>query len=173
MLERLLIAGSGGQGVLVIGKLLAAIAANKVPHVTFFPSYGVEVRGGTSNCQVILSDEEIASPVAEYVDSMIIMNQASADRFLSRGVPDCIKLVNTSLSSVDKAYKAVGIRATDLANDLGNTCVANFIMLGAYQVRRPIMSSTDIEKGIEEIFTGRKSALVDLNIKAFRAGLKI
>ena len=78
MLERLLIAGSGGQGVLTIGKILARVAVDQVPHLTFFPDYGAEVRGGTSHCEVILSSDEIASPLAETVDSCIIMNEPSA-----------------------------------------------------------------------------------------------
>lgn len=172
MLERLLIAGSGGQGVLLIGKLLAHVAANEVPHVTFFPSYGVEVRGGTSNCQIILSSDEIASPVPEEVDSMIIMNQASLDKFADRGAGKCLTLVNSYMCKAPGGQNVLAVNATEMANGLGNTCVANFILLGAYQARRPIVSNAGIEHGIRETFAGKNKALADLNIHAFRAGLK-
>ena len=79
MLERVLIAGSGGQGVVLIGRIVATVALPRVPHITFFPSYGAEVRGGTSHCQVVLSSDEISSPLSERFDSLILMNQASCD----------------------------------------------------------------------------------------------
>ena len=94
MLERIFIAGSGGQGVLTTGKLLASVAVDHVDHLTFFPSYGAEVRGGTSNCQVVFSSNEIASPVSEEFDTLIIMNQESANVFLDRQTPDALVLLN-------------------------------------------------------------------------------
>lgn len=172
MLERLLIAGAGGQGILLIGRLVATVAVKDIPHITFFPAYGAEVRGGTSNCQVVLSSKEISSPVVERFDSMIIMNQASADRFLPQITENCLVIINSSLCKVPASPPTVAINATELADQLGDTRVANFIMLGAYLAGKQLVSPSNIEKGIEQVFRGKSRALIDLNIKAFRAGLK-
>jgi 2-oxoglutarate ferredoxin oxidoreductase subunit gamma len=173
MHERLLIAGSGGQGILFIGRLMAAAAMRNVPHVTFFPAYGAEVRGGTSNCQVILSSREIASPVAERFDSMMLMNQASLERFIDRQAEDALVLVNRSLCTVPESRRGItGVRATELAKDLGNARVANLVILGAYLARRPLVAGKDLEAGLVEILAGKDAALTDLNIRAFRAGMK-
>ncbi len=171
MLERLLIAGSGGQGIVMVGRLLASVAVKTVQYVTFFPAYGAEVRGGTSNCQVILSSGEIADPVPEELDSMIIMNQASADKFGHHVRKGCLLFINSSLCKVPASIPAVSVNATGMANKLGNICVANFIMLGAYLARRPYVAPADVEEGIEQALAGKDRALVDLNIQAFRSGL--
>lgn len=171
MLERLLIAGSGGQGMILIGRILASAAVRSVPYVTFFPSYGAEVRGGTSNCQVILSSKEIASPLAESLDSMIIMNQESADKYLEHRKKGCLAFVNSSMCRAPRGNSIVAITATDLANELGDTCVANFIMLGAYLAKRPVVMASDIEEVTRKMLAGRNKSLVDLNIHAFRVGL--
>lgn len=172
MVERLFIAGSGGQGIVLVGKLLAAAAIENISHVTFFPSYGAEVRGGTSNCQVILSSEEIASPVLEQFDSLIIMNQASADKFTAQTADNALIVINSSLCKINAASSATAIPATELADELGDTRAANIIMLGAYLAKRKVVSPAGIEKEIERSFAGKTRGLIDLNIKAFRTGLK-
>ena len=169
MLERILIAGSGGQGIILAGKLLAAVAIDTSPHVTFFPAYGAEVRGGTSNCQVILSADEIASPVPEVFDSMLIMNEASADLFLAQAGPACFTLFNGAPGSQPRAN--VCIDATGLANQLGDTRVANFVMLGAYLVRKPVVNPSAFESHIAQALQSKPQPLIDLNIKAFQTGL--
>jgi len=171
MLERLLIAGSGGQGIILIGRLLAAAAVKTIRHVTFFPAYGAEVRGGTSNCHVVLSSKEIASPLSEELDSVIVMNQASLDKFLHLMNRKCLVLVNGSMCKIPASAHAVSIQASDLANQLGNTRTANFIMLGAYLARKPLVSPADIEKRITSAFSGKDKSLTEINMKAFRIGL--
>ena len=171
MLERILIAGEGGQGVILIGRLLASVAVKTIEHVTFFPSYGAEVRGGTSYCHVIMSSTEIASPLAGRFDSMIIMNQESANKFLPHRGKNCLVVVNSSLCAMPKGTSVLGISATELANELGNTCTANFIMLGAYLARKPVVLRADVEKSTRSMLSGKNQALVDLNIQAFRVGL--
>jgi 2-oxoglutarate ferredoxin oxidoreductase subunit gamma len=171
MLERLLIAGEGGQGVILIGRILASVAVKTIEHVTFFPAYGAEVRGGTSNCHVIMSSAEIASPLADRFDSMIIMNQESANKFLPDRGKNCLTVFNSSLCAVPKGNSVLAISATELANELGNTCTANFIMLGAYLKRRPVVLPADVEKATMNMLSGKNQALVDLNIQAFRVGL--
>jgi len=170
MTERLLIAGSGGQGSVLIGKLLAGAAVGSTPFVTFFPAYGAEVRGGTSSCQVILSAREIASPVSETFDSMIIMNQASADFYGPKMGSDCLTLINSSLCRVAGAAPVAAIRATEIAEELGNARVANLVMLGAYLARKPLVPAGEIEREVKRLLPGGNASLIELNIKAFRAG---
>ena len=152
--------------------MLAAVAVKSVPNVTFFPAYGAEVRGGTSNCHVVLSSREIASPVSEELDSMIVMNQASFDKFTPLMTRKCLVLVNASMCTLPTSLPGVPIRATELANQLGNTRTANFIMLGAYLARKRLVSPEDIAKGMMEAFAGKDKALTEINMKAFRVGLE-
>ena len=171
MLEQLLMAGSGGQGIVLIGRILASASVKSIPHLTFLPAYGAEVRGGTSNCQVILSSREIASPVAEKFDSMIIMSQESADKFLPRKRGKCLTLINSSLCRVTGRTGGVAIGATELAGELGDVCAANFIMLGAYLARKPVVQPASVEECTRMVLAGRNKSLIDLNIRVFRVGL--
>ena len=172
MLERILIAGSGGQGILLIGKMLAQLAVEKVPYLTFFQSYGAEVRGGTSNCQVILSSHEIASPLAEEFDSLLIMNQQSAARFLPGLAPTGIAVINASLCRLAGDKRFTLIKATEIADHLGNVRAANFVMLGAWLKHKPLLPRKAVEKQIRETFAGAKTAVIEINLKAFQAGLR-
>jgi 2-oxoglutarate ferredoxin oxidoreductase subunit gamma len=172
MAERLLIAGSGGQGIIVMGKIVATAAMRKVSHVTFFPSYGAEVRGGSANCQVIFSADEIASPVPECFDTMILMNEASLSRFLPSAAPECLLLINSSLCRQDTPQAASRIAATDLADELGDTRAANFVMLGAYLARKPLLDPQHVEDEIRQAFAGKPPGLIDLNVQALRTGLR-
>ncbi|OGV69636.1 MAG: hypothetical protein A2283_23580 [Lentisphaerae bacterium RIFOXYA12_FULL_48_11] len=173
MLERILITGSGGQGVILIGKILATLAVKSIPHITFFPSYGAEVRGGTSACQVILSSKEIASPLSEVFDTIVCMNQEGADQFCRQMTKQSLVIVNTSLCKKPIVRSNIlQMDATRLADGLGDTRVANFIMLGAYLAAKPVVSPLQAEKGIRELLAGKNMSLIDLNIKAFRTGLK-
>ena len=172
MLERILIAGSGGQGIILAGRLLASVAIKTVPHVTFIPAYGAEVRGGTSNCQVVLSSDEIASPVSEEFDSMLILNQASLDRFMPSIAKDGLLMINSSLCKVPESPPAIAIKATEVADELGDTRAANMIMLGAYIAKRELAAPKDVEDCIKDLFAGKSKALIDLNIKGFGVGLK-
>jgi 2-oxoglutarate ferredoxin oxidoreductase subunit gamma len=169
--ERLLIAGSGGQGIILIGKLLATAALKEIPHITFFPAYGAEVRGGISNCQVILSSEEIASPISATFETMILMNPASVERYRGLLSASCLSLVNGSLCRAEALPGGVFVRATEIAEDLGDARTANLVMLGAYLARRPVLTPQYIEEEVKHAL-GRKSvSLIELNIKAFRTGM--
>ena len=170
MHERILIAGSGGQGVVSLGKLLARLAAETIQHVTFFPAYGAEVRGGTSNCQVILSANEIAAPIAETFDSMLIMNQQSAEHFLSSLDKNGLAIVNQSLCKVHADIRHILVPATEIADRLGSAKAANFVMLGAWLERKPLIPSRAVENAMASHFPDAPAALIDINIQAFRAG---
>ncbi len=171
MHERILLAGSGGQGVISLGKLLAHLACETIPHVTFFPAYGAEVRGGTANCQVILSANEIAAPIAETFDSVIVMNQQSADSFLPALEKDGLAIINQSLCKVHADYRHILVPATGIADQLGNVKAANFVMLGIWLTHKPLIPARTIENAMAAHFPDAPAALIDINIQAFRAGL--
>lgn len=171
MRERILIAGSGGQGIILVGKILATLAMRNVPHLTFFPSYGAEVRGGVSHCQIILSSDEIASPVSKRLDTLMIMNQASSDAFRSRLEPGGLLIINRSLCKVPDGGDVLAPPASEMANDLGEARSANFIMLGVYASRRPLVRPADAEAAIERTFGQKNRTALDVNLRAFRAGL--
>jgi 2-oxoglutarate ferredoxin oxidoreductase subunit gamma len=172
MLERILIAGSGGQGIVLLGRLLARLAMDVAEHVTFFPSYGAEVRGGTSNCQVIISSQPIASPLAEEFDSLLIMNQLSAARFLPALAPTGLTVINASLCRLKHDPRHRPIRATEIADQLGNVRAANFVMLGTWLKHQPLLPPPAVEQLIRESFASAKPAVIETNLQAFRAGMK-
>ncbi len=169
-LHRVMMAGAGGQGILFIGKLLANAAIQEYAHVTFIPSYGAEVRGGPSSCQVILSDTEISSPVAERFDAMILMNHDSACRLLPQLAKGGLAVVNRSLSTVEAAADRLLVAATEQAEGLGDGRVANLVALGALLKSRPLVTPDCIEATLRRM-NGAKRAVLDLNLSAFRAGL--
>lgn len=173
MHERILLAGTGGQGIMLMGKLLATAALDHVPHLTFFPAYGAEVRGGTSNCQVVFSSEEIASPVCDTFDAMILMNQASADRFIERRADSSsLIILNASLCTVPDTVPTVSVHATALAEELGNVRVANLIMLGAYLAQRTTVPASEVERCIDAFFAGKDTHLLKVNHRALHTGLQ-
>ena len=173
--HRIIIAGFGGQGVLTLGKLLCLAGIGEGKRVTYLPSYGSEVRGGTANCHVVLSPTEIFSPLVEAADSLIILNQQSFDRFSDLHRPGGLALVNTSLID-PAAYAAshdvqfVGIPATDLAVDMGNVLVANVILLGAFIRLTSLCSEENVEKALRQYLAGPKNKNVDINLAALAQG---
>jgi 2-oxoglutarate ferredoxin oxidoreductase subunit gamma len=175
MLERVFIAGAGGQGIILIGRVLAAASVDGTPHVTFFPDYGAEVRGGSSKCQVTLSSEEIASPVSNEFESLIVMNQTSADRFHALFDNARLVLLNRSLCRVPEPPhpNTVAIPATELAAGLGSERSANFIMLGAYLARRPVVPPEKVAAQIAAALGDRAGTVATLNLRAFRLGLGV
>jgi len=170
--ERILIAGSGGQGIILAGKILASAGVESFEYVTFFPSYGAEVRGGMCNCQITLSTEEIASPLPEKFDTMLILNQDGYDAF-SDMVGGCdLVIVNSSLCKSGKRKSSiVPIAATEMADILGDTRVANFIMLGAYISRKHHLPEESLVSHINDAMASKPKKIRDLNIQAFRTGM--
>ncbi len=174
MLERIIIAGAGGQGVILLGKLVARMAVGKVPHATFFPAYGAEVRGGVAHCEVILSSREIASPCAEQADVIVLMNQHGAQEMLQRLAPDGLALVNSSLCRVSArpGQTLVNLPASTLADQTGSPRSANMIMLGALLRRKPLFPVKDVEQAVRANFSGAGQAgLLAINLRALQAGL--
>jgi len=176
VLERVIMAGFGGQGMMMLGKLLAGVAMREEREVTFFPSYGAEVRGGTAHCHVIISDEPIYSPIIEEADTLIIMNQPSYDKFRPRLRRGGLLLLNASMTeetagrNVASEAACLSVPATEVANELGNVRVANVVMLGAYARLRGALPALSLLAGIESRLGAGKAHLLEVNRQAFRKG---
>ena len=169
-------AGFGGQGIIVAGKALAQAALLTGRHVTFMPAYGAEVRGGTSNCTVIHSDEPIASPVASKLNTLIVMNQASLDRFAPRLLPEGLLLFNetmvTNLRSVASTVTRIGIPCDALALACGHPKTANMVMLGAYLASQPTIGEDCLAAALDVVLPPRHRALIPANLEALRSGIQ-
>jgi len=173
MLEEVIIAGFGGQGVMLMGRLLAYAGMLEGKNVAWMPSYGPEMRGGTANCTVIISSEEIASPVVPYPKSIIVMNKPSLDKFEATVQKDGLIILNESLidQKVNRDDVAiVRVPANDIANQLGNLRVANMVALGAYIKKSGVLKLKTIFKALEKTLAGRNQKLIDLNKKALKQG---
>ncbi len=176
METNLCVAGFGGQGIMSLGKFLADATCNSTDKkVTFFPSYGAEQRGGTANCYVVISDEEIGAPLGDVMDDLIVMNGASLNKFLPRVRPGGRLFVNSSIvtGDIDRGDIAV-VRApvTELALEMGNAKVLNVIMLGVYVGYTHVIEPAIVWDTIEHKLAG-KAALLPLNRQAFEKGLAI
>jgi 2-oxoglutarate ferredoxin oxidoreductase subunit gamma len=170
--ERVIFSGSGGQGLMLIGKLFASLAVDKFPFITFIPSYGAEVRGGTSNCRIILSEEEIASPIVEHADSVLVMNQPSAERFLPMLAEGGTAFINQSMAAVPAHLgNVVAVPATEWAQELGDIRAANMVMLGCYLGRKGYFTREDMLATIGRVFAGKGGdKAVEINRQAFLRG---
>ncbi len=173
MTEEMIIAGFGGQGVLSMGKILAYSGVMADQEVTWFPSYGPEMRGGTANVTVIVSDKRISSPVVNEYDTAIILNQQSMDKFEKMIKPGGTLLYDPNGISRHPERTDINIykiKGTIIAADLGNVKTFNMVVLGAYLKAKPIVSMDSIEKGLEKSLPERHHKLIPLNLKAVQAG---
>ena len=173
MEQSVIIAGFGGQGVMLIGKTLGYAASHEGMEVTFYPSYGAEMRGGTANCTVVVSDEAIGAPLREEIDTLIAMNEPSYRRFAKAIQPGGALLLNSSLSEVVPEIpevKVYCVPVNDIAVELGNVQMANNVMLGAYIGATKVVSPEAIEGILRKNFA-QKPAVAEKNIAAFRAGM--
>ncbi len=176
MQEEVIIAGFGGQGIMFMGTVLAHAAMQENKSVTFFPSYGAEMRGGTANCMIIMSDEDIGSPVVARPDGIIALNQPSADKFTRRIKEKGLLIVNSSLVTGESGrddIKKVEVQATKIAEGLGDKRVANMVALGSYIKEVKILKLETLCKSLETLLGEKKKNLVDINIKALKDGYKL
>lgn len=174
MMDKVLLAGFGGQGVMFLGKILAYSAMLNKRDVCWIPSYGPEMRGGTANCSVILADTVIYSPVIEHADAGIVLNQPSYDKFLSRVKPGGTLVVNTSIVTLgDKRgdIDLIALPAGDIANKLGNTSLANMVALGALLPKLRLTDRGCVEKALH-VLIGEKRPLLEWNVQAVRQGME-
>jgi 2-oxoglutarate ferredoxin oxidoreductase subunit gamma len=175
MTNKVIMAGFGGQGVVLMGTLLSYSAMVEGKHTTFFPSYGAEMRGGTANCSVVVSDDEISSPVVNQPDVVVAMNIASLDKFEPRVRPGGIIFVNSSL--IDKKVsrtdvEEVRVQANDLAEELGSSRAANMVMLGAVLKKTGAVKLDATVKCLDKVLSERAMALLDVNKKALAKGFE-
>ncbi|UCE95673.1 MAG: 2-oxoacid:acceptor oxidoreductase family protein [Candidatus Bathyarchaeota archaeon] len=169
-----IMAGFGGQGLMFIGKLLAYSSMKTGKRVTWIPSYGPEMRGGTANCTVVISDEEIGSPVITSPQALVVMNNPSLEVFEPRLQSSGMLFLNSSLITrrvSRKDIEIVKIPANDIAMEIGEKRTANMVMLGAYIARTRVVSKKDIFEGLKELF-GKKIRFLDVNMRAFEDGMK-
>lgn len=173
MTEELIVAGFGGQGVLSLGKILAYTALMKGKHVSWLPSYGPEMRGGTANVTVILGDEEVSSPVLHEFDSAIILNQPSLDKFESTVKPGGILIYDTNGISKPPTRTDIDIykiHASKTAAELNMLKVFNMMVLGAYLKVKPLLSLDDVLDGLKKSLPARHHKLLPVNEKALLMG---
>jgi len=173
MLLTTIFSGFGGQGVLSMGSTLASAAMLEGKYVTYLPAYGVEVRGGTANCTVVVSDEEIASPVASDPEFVVAMNQPSFARFQSVLQAGGLLCVNSSIVNTESARSDIEILrvpTSELAETLGNQRVANMIMLGALIRASHMISYEQMLENLEQILGAGKAKLIELNRQALALG---
>jgi 2-oxoglutarate ferredoxin oxidoreductase subunit gamma len=176
MNEEIIIAGFGGQGVLSMGKILAYSGMMQQMEVSWMPSYGPEMRGGTANVTVILSDDRISSPILNKYDTAIILNQQSLDKFEPKIKPGGLLLYDTNGISRHPERKDVSIyaiEATQEATRMGASRVFNMIVLGAYLKIKPIVTLDNITKGLEESLPQRHHHLIKLNVDGIRRGMEM
>ena len=172
MKQELIVAGFGGQGVLLVGKLIAKAALEEGKEVSWLPSYGPEMRGGTANCTVVVSDKPVGSPVVSRPNMLIVMNRPSLDKFESSMMPGGTMLVNSSLINVEpkrtdvKIYK---LAANDIAVSVGNPKAANMAILGAYVALSKTVTLEQMQHAVEEQFANKK-AVIPGNLAALKAG---
>jgi 2-oxoglutarate ferredoxin oxidoreductase subunit gamma len=176
MTSKIIIAGFGGQGIIFAGKLLSYAAMKSGFEVSTFASYGAEMRGGTCNCSVIISDKEIASPIVSRPDTALILNAPSKTKFENKITDGGMIFLNSSLAD-EKAkrndLKTYYVKATEKANELGNVRIANMIMLGAYLKVFGHIKFETLAASLEEVVSSRNKALVDINVKALKAGFEL
>lgn len=173
MTNEIMIAGFGGQGVMAIGKTLAEAGMKEGKDVSWLPSYGPEMRGGTANCCVVISEDEIICPIVLEPTELIAMNLPSLLKFEPTVVKGGTIFVNSSIISEKVTrddVRAIYVPCLDIANELGNAKVANMVMLGAYIEAMGNLGTNTIKEMLVHMFTGPKAKLVDLNIEALRRG---
>ncbi|MDR2357129.1 MAG: 2-oxoacid:acceptor oxidoreductase family protein [Oscillospiraceae bacterium] len=168
--QKLFFAGSGGQGVILMGQMTTYAAMYEGKETTYYPSYGPEMRGGTANCTVVVSDRPISCPLIYDADCVVAMNLPSLIKFEQMVKPGGILLLNTSIISQRPSRGDItvyDVPVNELARDIGNARVANMIMLGALVRSTGVVSRGSVVKVMEKTFTGSKARLIDLNVSAF------
>ena len=174
MKEEIIIAGFGGQGVLSMGKILAYGGIMQDQEVTWKPSYGPEMRGGTCNVCVILSDNKISSPILSKYDTAIILNQQSMDKFESRVKPGGLLIYDPNGITRHPERTDITvckIAAVDEAANLGNAKAYNMIVLGAFLKKKPIVTMENVLKGLKKSLPPRHHSLIPMNEEAITVGM--
>jgi 2-oxoglutarate ferredoxin oxidoreductase subunit gamma len=173
MTEKMIIAGFGGQGVILAGKLIAYAGMLEGKNVSHIPSYGVEMRGGTANCHVTISDREVASPFVPHPTALIVMNKPSLDKFEETVIPGGKIFINSSL--IDRKtgredLQAYYVPANNMAEELGTGRVSNMAIMGAFIAATGIVSMESLKKSLPEVVSKRNLRFNEINIRAIDMG---
>jgi len=173
MVEQVIIAGFGGQGVMSMGQLLAYSGMLENKNVSWLPSYGPEMRGGTANCNVIISDEAIGSPIVTEATTVIAMNLPSLDKFEQAVKPGGLLFINSSLIERKSGRTDINVfyvPANEIADELGNGRVANMVMLGAYLKKTGVVKSESVIESLRKVLGPSKEHLIPVNEEALKKG---
>jgi 2-oxoglutarate ferredoxin oxidoreductase subunit gamma len=173
MQTEVIISGFGGQGTLYAGQVLAYAAMDEGKQVTWIPSYGPEMRGGTANCTVVISDEEIGSPTVKHPKAVLALNLPSLDKYEDMIAPGGCLVVNESM--VNRKPERTDIRvvmlpANEIAREIGNERATNMVMLGALLANMDILPNEALEKALKNHTAQRLQKFVEMNIQALRRG---
>ncbi len=173
MKEEIIMAGFGGQGLMLAGKLLAYAGMKEGKEVSWMPSYGPEMRGGTANCTVIVSTEQIPSPLSSKPDTILIMNHPSLKKFVPKVKTGGTVILNSSLIDEEAErndLNVIKVPANEIAGDIGNTKVANMVMLGAYLAKTKVVSMDAIKQALRDVLPEKRHNLIPFNEEALDKG---
>jgi len=173
MQTEVIISGFGGQGTLYAGQVLAYAAMDEGKQVTWIPSYGPEMRGGTANCTVVISDEEIGSPTVKYPKAVLALNLPSLDKYEDMIAPGGCLVVNESMVNRKPTrtdIRVVILPANEIAREIGNERATNMVMLGALLANMDILPIKALEKALKNHTAQRLQKFVEMNIQALRRG---
>jgi 2-oxoglutarate ferredoxin oxidoreductase subunit gamma len=174
MMERAaIIGGFGGQGILFAGQVLAQAALDEDLHVTWLPSYGPEMRGGTASCTVVVADHPIGSPIVDVADLLIALTPPALARYEALVAEDGLIVLNSSLIEAESrdGVEAVGVRCSEIARAAGDDRVVGVVALGAAIARRPIVAAASIREALRAVSAKAGPDAVERNVRAFEAGL--
>ncbi len=171
MINKIILAGFGGQGILVGGKILAHAFMNEGKEVTYFPSYGAEMRGGTCNCSIVVSDKPISSPIISNPDTLLLFNKPSKDKFEKLCKKDALVIYNSSLIK-EKAkrddIRAIYFDASNISEKNGSIKATNIAMLAVFSKVSNLVKIDSLIESIKENFKGMKEEIINMNIKILK-----
>jgi 2-oxoglutarate ferredoxin oxidoreductase subunit gamma len=173
MTYEIVLAGFGGQGILFLGKMIALAGMIDGKEVSWIPSYGPEMRGGTANCSVVVSDRRIGTPVVSHPNVLVAMNRPSLEKFEPMVQPGGHVLINRTLIEIPHTRQDIDVaylEITGIAGELGNPRLANIVALGGLIGRVGVVSRDGVAEALKKELSGKKAALLDLNLKALEAG---
>lgn len=174
--QTIIIAGFGGQGVVLGANVIAQTAVIEEKNVTAMVSYGAEMRGGTAHCAITISDKEIASPAVEEPSSMIILNQPSLDKFEDKIVKNGLVVLNSSMVEREvrrEDLEVVKIPATDIAIELGNAKIANLVLIGAFIKKTGVLDLNNVLDNLHKFFPKNKQDMIEINKSALKKGAEL
>jgi 2-oxoglutarate ferredoxin oxidoreductase subunit gamma len=176
MYQGIRISGFGGQGVISAGVLLAQAGMLEGKEVSFFPSYGAEMRGGTANCSVVVASDEVSTPIVSDPDTAIVLNEPSLAKFEPAVKPGGLLIVNSSLvnsKATRKDIKVLYVPCNAIAAEIGNPKAMNMVALGAFAAATGAMSVDAIAKAMPKVYKKLKPEVIELNVKALKRGAEM